>query len=206
MDETQKPKIIEWIEQFEKIEGPPQALPRRAYKENLVAFIDVLGMTDLVQEKKYDAEKILTTMGEIHKYVVTECEKLASTYKIEYLQIGDGFVIVTGLRLINRICEILSTVQWRTLVYSQMLVRGALTAGEVIVDGSSFIGPAIIQAYKLERENAIYPRIIYMNEIENYVPKKSVKFNYIAEDQDKIKYLDFIKYNFDTKQLSIKTP
>lgn len=207
MSETERPRIVDWIEQAEKIEVPTKALPRRTYDERLVAFIDILGMTDLVQDKTHDAEEIFTIMAGIQKYVGIECDELVANHKLDYIQIGDGFFIVTGLELINRLCEILSTVQWHTLIYSKMLIRGALTAGRVYVssDDRLFIGPAIIDAYKFERENAIYPRIIFLNEIETCVSKKLIKFNYIVEDQDKIKYLDFIKYSFDAEKLSEKT-
>jgi hypothetical protein len=86
-------------------------------------------------------------------------------------------------------------------------MRGALTAGRVSVsqDDRLFVGPAIIDAYKFERENAIYPRIIFVNEIENYIAKTQINYTYIAVDQDKVKYLDFIKFNFDKEGLSKKT-
>lgn len=205
MDKTQKEVIDKWIEETDKIIVPTTIRQRRTYDEKLVAFIDILGMADLMKDNKLDAEEILTILGEIQKCVETECAKLIAAQKLDLLHIGDGFIIVTGLRQINRLCEILSTVQWRTLVYSRMLIRGALTAGRVRVEGRLFIGPAIIDAYKFERENAIYPRIIFLNEIEKHVSKKLIKFNYIEEDQDKVKYLNFIKHNFELGKLSKKT-
>jgi len=209
MGETQKPRILDWIEEAEKIGVPPEAPPRRAYDEKVVAFIDILGMTDLVRDKeRHDAEEILTIMGQVQKYVSTECEELIKNYEAIVLQLGDGFVIVAELDCINRLCKILSTVQWQALVYSHRLLRGALTAGEVVVsdDERYFIGPAIIEAYALERQNAIFPRIILVNEVEKYIKKAktSIDFTYIVEDQDKIKYLDFIKYNIDAEKLSKK--
>lgn len=204
MGDIEKPIILEWIEEAEKIKVPAEARPR-AYDDKLVAFIDILGLTDLAKEEEL-AEIVLTIMSQIQTYVRTECSALVNDHKLDYIQIGDGFVIVTGLRQINRLCAILSTIQWRSLFGSRVLLRGAITAGRV--QGSTaegfFIGPAIIEAYKLERDNAIYPRIIYMNEIENYVSKKLITFGYITEDQDKIRYLDFIKHNYDTKKLSLK--
>jgi hypothetical protein len=207
MDETKKPKVIKWIEEAEEIKVPTRAAPRRTYDEKLVAYIDILGMSDLVSDTSDNAEEILTMMAEIQTYVKTECGELVAKHKLDYIQIGDGFVIVTDLRQINRLCRILANIQWRTLVYSKMLLRGAITAGRVkgSTDEGFFIGPAIIEAYKLERENAIFPRIIYMNEIENYVSRRLIRFNCIAEDQDKIRYLDFIKHSFENERLSKKT-
>lgn len=205
MSEIEKPIIIEWIEEAEKIKVPTKAPLRRTYDDKLVAFIDILGVTTLAKDK-YDAEKVLNIMSQVQTYVRTECYVLVADQKLDYIQIGDGFVIVTGLRQINRLCKILSSIQWRTLIESKMLLRGVITAGRV--QGSTaegfFIGPAIIDVYKLERNNAIFPRIIYMNEIEGYVSKKLIKFDYITEDQDKVKYLDFIRHNYDTNKFSEK--
>lgn len=206
MNETPEPKIYEWIEETERIEVPTKAPLPRQYDDRLVAFIDILGVTDLAKDDNR-AEEVLTIVSQVRTYVIAECNQLFLNRKLDYIQIGDGFVIVTGLRQINRLCRILSSIQWRTLIESKMLLRGVITAGRVqgsMVEGF-FIGPAIINAYKLERGNAIFPRIIYMDEIESHVSRKLIKFGYIIEDQDKIKYLDFIGHNCDTKKLSGKT-
>jgi len=199
-------KITEWIEEAEKIKVPTKAPIRRRYDDKLVAFIDILGITDLAKDKD-NAEKVLNIMSQTQAYVSNACYRLVAKRKLDYIQLGDGFVIVTSLRQINQLCKILSIIQWRTLIESKMLLRGVITAGRV--QGSTaegfFIGPAIIDVYKLERNNAIFPRIIYMNEIENYVSKKLIKFDYITEDQDKIKYLDFIRHHYETEKFSTKT-
>jgi len=87
------------------------------------------------------------------------------------------------------------------------LLRGVLTAGKVAVgeDEKYFIGPAVIEALELERRNAIFPRIIYeRRKIEEYINKEHMNFGHIIEDQDKIEYLDFIRYNIDSQQLTVE--
>ena len=106
---------------------------------------------------------------------------------------------------VNEICKILSAVQWQILVYSHMLLRGALTAGQVAIGSEEeyFIGPAIIEAITLERQNAIFPRIVFDNrEIEKYIKTGDIKYKDIVEDQDKIKYLDYRKYYMDNEKLN----
>ncbi len=197
-------KIKAWIAGPEE-EGPSPVLP---YDEQLVAFIDILGVKDKVRkEAVYDAAEVVAVMKQIRTYVETECSPLAKAGRLRSLQIGDGFFIISDIDCINEICEILSTVQWHVLVHSLMLLRGVLTAGKVAVEEERcFIGPAIIDALELERRNAIYPRIIYEDKsIERHVNRKDVKFRHIREDQDKIKYLDFIQYNMDTEQFTGET-
>ena len=184
-------KIKAWIAGPEEKEIPLPALP---YKEKLVAFIDILGVTDKVKEGGDDATQVVTIMEQIRTYVETECSSLVNDERLSSLQIGDGFFIVSDTDCINEICIILSMVQWQVLIDSQMLLRGVLTAGKVAVgdDDKYFIGPAIIEALELERRNAIFPRIIYENKkIEKYIAQENVNFQYIQyiiEDQDKIKY------------------
>jgi hypothetical protein len=195
-------KIEAWIAGPEEKEIPPPALP---YEKKLVAFIDILGVTDKVKEGGDDAAQIVNIMKQIRTYVETECNPLVKAEKLSSLQIGDGFFIISDTDCINEICRILSVVQWQVLIDSQMLLRGVLTAGKVAVgeDDKYFIGPAVIEALELERRNAIFPRIIYENkQIEKYINKEEMNFEYIIEDQDKIKYLDFIQYNIDSEQLT----
>jgi len=206
MGKTSKLKVIEWIEEEEKIEVPIEVSLRRTYDEKLVAFFDILGMTEKVSESSVDAEEILTIMGQIQTYVKTECNSLVKEKQLIPLQLGDGFFIVAELDCINELCNILSKIQWKALIYSNMLIRGALTAGKVVVgdDERYFIGPAIIEAFKLERQNAIFPRVIYANEINNYITGVKVDFKYIVEGKDKIKYIDYIQHNIDNDKLTMK--
>jgi hypothetical protein len=197
-------KINKWLA------GPKEKVilpPVRPYDEKLVAFIDILGVKDKVVEGGDDAATVVTIMSQIRTYVETECNSRVKAESLHSLQLGDGFFIATDIQCINEICKILSTVQWQVLIESQMLLRGVLTAGKIAVgdDDKYFIGPAVIKAIELERKNAIYPRIIYINkEIDKYVKKQDMNFKYIIEDQDKIKYLDFIRYNIDSEKLTIR--
>lgn len=204
MNEIDEKQIKEWLAGPKVERIPPPVLP---YEEQLVAFIDILGMRDKVNEEGgYDAAKVVALIKQIRTYVETECSSLAKAGRLRYLQIGDGFFIISNIDCINEICRILSLVQWHVLVDSLMLLRGVLTAGKVIVEEDKcFIGPAINEAIELEGRNAIFPRIIYENKrIEKYVNREDMTFQHVREDQDKIKYLDFIRYNIDTEQLTME--
>ena len=209
MDEDKKPKIYEWVEEATKLPIPPKVeKPEKTYDEKLVAYIDVLGMTE--KALGGSAEQLLTLMGNLRLCVGRECDPL--TEHVKFLQLGDGFTIVADLNCINELCEALSRIQWHVLVYSQMMVRGALTAGPIGFDEEHedikyIVGPAFITAYRLETRNAIYPRIILASEIEPYMAQRSINisFNHIVEDNDKLKYLDFIGHSIDTGKYNKKT-
>lgn len=185
-------KVQEWIKGPEDKLTPPPALP---YQEKLVAFIDILGVTDKVEKDGSEAENIVHIMNTIRSHVDAACSTLIKTEGFYSLQIGDGFVIIANFNNIDEVCKMLSTVQWQVLISPQMLLRGALTAGKVAIgeEGEYFIGPAIIEAFKLERQNAIFPRIIVdNNKIEESIKAEDFTYPYIKDDRDKIKYINFL--------------
>lgn len=197
-------KIKEWLKGPEEKEIPPPVLP---YEEKFVAFIDILGVSDKVEKSGDDAAQIVDILNQIRTYVDSECNTLNNEGRLNSLQIGDGYFIMVDLDCVNEICKILSAVQWQVLVYSHMLLRGALTAGKVAIGSEEeyFIGPAIIEVLTLERQNAIFPRIVFNNrEIEKYIKTGDIRYKYIVEDQDKIKYLDYIKYYMDNEKLTVE--
>lgn len=134
-----------------------------------------------------------------------QCRILADKGQYEFLQIGDGFYIVADFSCVNEMCSILAELQWKVLIQNQELIRGCLTAGNVSIDKDKnfFIGQAVVEAFELERKNAIFPRIIYENKkIEGYIGKGIVDYKYIVDDEDKIKYVNYIQYNIDKDKLN----
>lgn len=191
----------DWLEGVKTRKGRAQ-LP---YEVQLVAFIDILGLSNKVRRSGEEASKIMALMESIRRNIETLCYKYTGTGEIRLLQIGDGFYFVAHLNLVNEMCNILAEIQWRVLIECQELIRGSFTAGNVRVgkDNNFFIGQAIIEAFELERKNAIFPRIICEErKIEKHVGQGVIDYSYLSNDQDKIKYIDYIKYNIDNNGLT----
>jgi hypothetical protein len=202
-----KPKILDWIAEAEHVVTLPEPI-KKVYDEKLVAWFDILGMREKMHASD-DADEILSIMGNLQQFVENACESLVARNKVDYLQISDGFILIAELDCINEICKILCTVQWQVLIYLRMLLRGAITAGKVSISDDSrlIVGPAFIDAFILESENAIFPRILFANEIYKYINKDNIEFEYIKEDVDKFLYLDFLdseisSENYTGKQLN----
>jgi hypothetical protein len=195
MDKT---NISEFLENAHKKERtlkrvPPSIPQRRQYDEKLVAWFDVLGMRKRIRDyKDHDAEEILTIMGRFQNYVRNSCENLEELGQVKYMQLSDGFILVSEFDCLNKICEILCQIQWKILVNDNMLLRGALTSGKISMtddDPRLIVGPAFVEAYHLESENAIFPRIIISHDLY-----QSVKSDLITEDSDHFYFLDFLGY------------
>jgi hypothetical protein len=206
-----KIKISEFIENAYKKERSIKAplsvtALRRQYDEKLVAWFDVLGMRKRIRNyKEHDAEEIFTTMGRFQNYVRNSCESLEESDKVKYMQISDGFILVSEFDSLKKICEILCQIQWKILVNDNMLLRGALTSGKISMTSDEpklIIGPAFIEAFSMESENAIFPRIIISHGLH-----QAAKLDFIIEDSDHFYFLDFLGYiikneNYNIKQLT----
>jgi len=199
-----KAEISKFIEDAYKKERAVKVTPatvpsRRQYDEKIVAWFDILGMREKIHDyEKHDAEEILTIMGRFQNYVRNSCEGL----DIKFMQISDGFILVSEFNYLKEICEILCQVQWKILVNDKMLLRGALTSGKISMTDDEqklVVGPAFVEAFSEESENAIFPRIIISNKLY-----QSVGFDYISEDSDHLYFLDFLTYVIKTEDYNIR--
>jgi len=198
--------VQKWIDETRASkEVAPEEPISRAYDNKLVAWIDILGMRERMKTEE-NAEEIFSCMETIQNFVEVSCESLVAKNLLNFLQISDGFIIVAELDTINEFCEILCKIQWNVLIHQNMAIRGAVTAGKVSMSDDSrlIIGPGFIEAFVMESENAIFPRILFASEIRDHIPKEKISFKYIQKDSDNFLYLDFFRYHIDINKLSKK--
>ena len=185
------------------------------YRPALVVYLDILGFSDLIDESKSNPAKadeilkVLRTMQtqlylEDNPFRTAQNEVKASfktvnfsdltiraTYLDSHLDLWDSL----GHELIDL------TVQQTELVCGGILLRGAITVGDIFVDGNHIFGPGVVSGYLLERDLAVFPRIIIDDEIllklggiENEMPG-----NWKIGD-DGIWYLDYL-YGYFMKSM-----
>jgi hypothetical protein len=168
----------------------------KAYKKKAVAWIDILGVREMIKdEKKYSAEDVITMMHTLRSFVNQACGHYEEKREMDFRQIADGIIIAASMDYINELCEAIATIQWRVFTELNKLTRGAITIGNVSIEdeGDIIIGPAYIDVYALESENAYFARTVISNDfvVES---KADLQFEFIAEDSDKIKYIDYVGY------------
>lgn len=197
-------KILDWLS--EEIPKAPTSQveepPRKTYDTKLVAWLDILGIRVKIKDEKNDAQSIISIMSELESYVRSACDDYVKAGVMTYLQIADGFMIVADIDTANELCACLADIQWKILLNLKMLSRGAITAGSVSVvnEGSLIIGPAYVDAYVLESENAIFPRVI-IPEIFFQATKDVLKFKHIKTDTDHVNYIDYISYIIEKNRI-----
>ncbi len=142
--------------------------PMAEYTKTLVGFYDILGFSEFVRQHA-DAEAVYSLFSKIRSNFSFNKDATTS-FDQRFTHFSDTIVRTTPFFRANGaknnfgmlFHEILDAASfqaemiWRELAW----VRGSITFGDVYHDHASVFGPAIIQAYKLEQEVAVFPRVI----------------------------------------------
>lgn len=129
------------------------------YQKRLIAFIDVLGFSGLVQasENDIDARNKLKTLITTNKLFEQFFEKVLNLGEVAFF--SDSFVlsmqtdqVIYLVREAGYLC--------RHLLSLGFPCRGAIVMGSLYHHGRIVVGPAMVRAYQLEQSVAVYPRVI----------------------------------------------
>lgn len=181
------------------------------YEKRVVAFVDILGFKNMVVASQTDIiqqQRILQAMDIIHSHkkmndeflggglkefgvqVTTFSDSAIISYPITY----DGGLFFVLLDLIHLQLDLLKV---------GMFIRGGVCIGDAHHDAFNAFGPAIIEAYYLESQKAIYPRIILTQDTINqgiaYSPSHqneydiNLLYSLVQMDSDGWVYLDYLK-------------
>ena len=141
------------------------------YKESYVAFLDILGFKNMV--KKEDDEKLSKYFDEVSK-IIDDLKKIDRKKNIGYIVISDSIILTiekvsnskNNTEILRQICIAVSKIQ-KQLALNNIWLRGAISSGKTYFDekNNQIVGPAYIDAYLLEEDMAVYPRVILDNRI-----------------------------------------
>ena len=154
------------------------------YQPHLVAFIDILGFKELVNETDRNSAKLNEILKVLH-YLKTwelpdawglelvEIEESAQYKGVENFNISeiteatifsDSIVVsVKAERNINeRFTSLVANLAalGAKMMEKGILIRGAITIGNLYHKSGVILGKGMIEAYQLELKSAVYPRII----------------------------------------------
>jgi len=127
------------------------------YEQRIVAFVDVLGFSNLVYSK---------TTGLISRYfhfVTHNFQEAVSKHGFRFLIVSDSIVLSApdNKESLKLCVMILYRLQQKLIEEEGILLRGGVSHGDLYMgtEDNVMFGPALINAYKLESQ-AKYPRII----------------------------------------------
>jgi len=167
-------------------------------KKAIVAFVDMLGTSALMEDiKEENAEKVYGTITGIAELFQDKFNDFSRIYAdSKCMIISDSFVISVPYEpeAFNALVLFLADFQHRCLVSYAEAMRGAVSVGNLLVGrDNKIIGPAFIRAHKIEKENAIFPRIVVDKRIveDKELCPQTLGLP-IALDKDGVRYVDFM--------------
>lgn len=126
------------------------------YENKIVAFIDVLGFSNLVYSDKIEP------ISHYYEMILTDFKEAAIKKDLKFLMISDSIVVHAPQTKDGffAVIKVLSNLQHRLLLKG-ILIRGAVSFGKLFVSETDniIVGTGLINAYNLEKK-AIFPRIV----------------------------------------------
>jgi hypothetical protein len=171
-----------------------------AYEDRCLAFVDVLGWSNIVRKSVQDpsaleaihraAELIvgLRTMAErANRVRMPEIELPPLDARVSHF--SDTFVFsMPAVADIGMAFPMMLRAFCRTLLGAGHYTRGAIVCGLVHHTDRALYGPAVIEAYELERSTAVYPRILITPGAQRYFPDPGI----LRTDHDGLVCLDLL--------------
>jgi hypothetical protein len=133
---------------------------RYQYIKSVVAFLDILGFKSMVYNQGNNRKFTLMfkMINEINKMNLSKMHLKG----LKITSISDSIVVSVPYKEKASFEKITRTLyELDRLFFSQgFLLRGAITIGDIYHENGIVFGPAVVEAYFLEHDCAIYPRCI----------------------------------------------
>lgn len=143
-------------------------MKEREYKECYIAFLDLLGFKNRIEDKKTSCEDIAKVFDEIDKkcpvYINEEDRPLMEFSLLRKKIMSDTICLYVDSSVNNSLAGLIATCDYLQVRLSRfetpILLRGAIIKGDIYAEGDITFGPGVSKAYLLEEKTAKYPRII----------------------------------------------
>lgn len=170
-------------------------------KNHFVAYIDILGFTDMVKNDFVKNPKHPKYIKILHHLFKDELEKMKQEYEsIGFCQFSDSIVISAeyDMHRFKSFIDIVSKFQYK-LLCEGILCRGGIAYGKHFHEESFMYSDGLIEAYITERDIAINPRIVISPDLFGliYPSDDKVESNLsVLKDDDDLIFVDYlVNYN-----------
>jgi hypothetical protein len=176
----------------------------RKTSQYIVAYLDILGASSRMSQ---NIDSQLVPLNKLHNlYVfVTELTEKSIGIKlfkgIRFKIFSDNIIIAKKLssdpsERIKGIFSLLNCVSHFQIssvgVSVGWLVRGGITIGDFFIDNTMVWGPALLRAYELENNIAIYPRVVIDHDIISELNSNKEASDYLLLDFDGVTFLNYM--------------
>jgi len=159
------------------------------YEKAIVSFIDILGFKEFVENSS--AELIKSILDRVHKFtkpIITD-EKLDYETEADVISFSDCIIRVRRTERELNVYQPLGFVVYELdelliaqgeLAAQGIFLRGGITYGDIYFHENMIYGPALNQAYELENQYAVYPRIVLSPHLIS-----ETKINRLLKDEER---------------------
>lgn len=171
------------------------------YDDYYIAFLDILGFSNIVKEKDANYIHKIFTNVKMAKKLVPKDRGGSIKEKTKFYFFSDSIVVAIPSNEENAFASISSNcllIQHALWSYGPPVwLRGAIVKGSLYCGKTEIFGPALVEAYKLEENLAKYPRIImtkdtYEKGILESIDREEVSF--ISSTDDGLKMISTLPY------------
>ncbi|NOQ32298.1 MAG: hypothetical protein GQ570_14405 [Helicobacteraceae bacterium] len=188
------------------------------------AFIDILGFSNYIKTEitnDYQAEEFYDNFNEVIEYLKHEEQNEFAIEKADYLNdiklryswISDTFVvsleymneiekndenIIKGM-MIFKLSMIIASIHHFMASKFGLIVRGAVSSKYSCITDNFILGEGVAEASKLEKEIAIYPRVVFeeniiSDEIHEIITREyqDNDLNFISKDCDGYYFVNYL--------------
>jgi hypothetical protein len=150
------------------------------YRPALITYLDIMRFKELIDESKLNPAKtdeilqVLRTMKtKLHLGVNPFATPPQKEEKDSFHTVNFSDLTVRATYLDSHL-DLFESVEYELmdlaikqteLVCNGILLRGAITVGDIFIDGHHIFGPGLVDGYLLERDLAVFPRIIIHDEL-----------------------------------------
>jgi hypothetical protein len=198
------------------MESPTSSTEKeKIFEDHCVVFVDFLGFSNIVasgDEKMADLLTILKALQssrsdfriahqliderhgsvEIKAAISAFSDHVVISYPLERMRVAEGlddqtipYIVMDHARAM--ISEIAS------LAFTQnLLVRGGITIGKLYHQEGVVFGQGLIDAYRLESEVAVYPRVVLSASMSSSAAWRTEDRRMVKRDFDGVYYLDYL--------------
>lgn len=161
-------------------------------EDNFILYMDVLGGEDIINSPQ------VGQLSTFLKWAVDETKKVNFIYnnsgdedsKIYFKMFSDNIIICSKANYAF-LLEIAAGWQ-RKLSDFGIFIRGALCYGGIIKEDDFVLGSGLVKAYKLESNDAVYPRIIVDKSFSTKADTDILK-TYVTKFFDDILFVDYLQ-------------
>lgn len=167
-----------------------------AYQDRYLAFVDILGFSNLVSRSVSDLSVIKRLKSALFDISDRASAARSEELNLEVTSFSDTVVISSpvGDAELLHMLQIIDDFGF-DLLSKSMLFRGALVRGKVLHSAAYVFGPALIDAYKLETNTSFHPRIMLSPDVYAAIkhaadPLKDQLNKYLVVDAYDLPYIN----------------